>query len=534
MPRRARIHYVSLRSSLVNLPISIYGPLLERGVRPQGLAVHLTQVTPGKQKTQTEDGRTTGEAYLGWTGMVSASSLAQFHSGGTAEGGLETVEIDPQLAQGLGFAENDIVEIGLLHDLSYATSVATEPLTADDWEILELHATHVESTMLSQVRVAVVGQEIDVWVLGRTRVRLLVVSVEPQAKGKALLLTTSTEVSIAPKTRTAQVNGNTSAKSSLTNGKSNGTLPDKGKAKVTEAPTEDEIERRRKCTRVLRHLPARILPSFSPTCPTLEDGSVLAVGFVAKHTLNMLTDQPHDATPKTWVAQVWRLPPPADPSAPSGSQNPALPAAPKVLVPTDSNTKGSSVTDEKKPDNEILVAWSPELPVPGGHISLHGSVASIEDWDQVRIEFVRESEEVISSLESDVTPISQLDADSRTKLAGVNDILEECKSFCITTYSLHAVSGRINGVPGLLVTGRSGSGKTSIFRAVAKSLTEDPRVYTYTLYVDLAKYVETPVSKLKPMIKYWFDKAWWHKPSVVVLDNLDKLMGIELEVGHYK
>ena len=32
MPRRARIHFVSLRSSLVNLPISIYGPLLERGV----------------------------------------------------------------------------------------------------------------------------------------------------------------------------------------------------------------------------------------------------------------------------------------------------------------------------------------------------------------------------------------------------------------------------------------------------------------------------------------------------------------------
>ena len=69
--------------------------------------------------------------------------------------------------------------------------MGTEPLTADDWEIIvsllylfplayttfvfqELHASHVESTLLSQVRVAKVGQEIDVWVLGRTRVRLLV------------------------------------------------------------------------------------------------------------------------------------------------------------------------------------------------------------------------------------------------------------------------------------------------------------------------------------------------------------------------
>ena len=38
----------------------------------------------------------------------------------------------------------------------------------------ELHASHVESTLLSQVRVAYIGQEIDVWVLGRTRVRLIV------------------------------------------------------------------------------------------------------------------------------------------------------------------------------------------------------------------------------------------------------------------------------------------------------------------------------------------------------------------------
>ena len=76
---------------------------------------------------------------------------------------METIEIDPQLAQGLGFAEGDIVcvytitsmlfvtvlqvEIGLLHDLPYATSVSTEPLTADDWEILVRDATLFVSTL---------------------------------------------------------------------------------------------------------------------------------------------------------------------------------------------------------------------------------------------------------------------------------------------------------------------------------------------------------------------------------------------------
>ncbi len=209
----------------------------------------------------------------------------------------------------------------------------------------------------------------------------MIVSVEPQAKGKALLLTTSTEVSIAPKTR---ANGSTSSKSTSTNRQTNGTPQGKGKAKTTESTTEEEVERRRKRTVILRNLPTRILPSFSPTCPALDDGTMLAVGFVSKSTINSLTDQPRDATPRTWVAKVWRLTPPSDPSASSGSQSALAPAIPRVLVPSDPNNKGPSVVDEKKPSNEILVAWSPELPVPGRHISLHGSVAGIEDWDQVR------------------------------------------------------------------------------------------------------------------------------------------------------
>ncbi len=50
------------------------------------------------------------EAYVGWTGMASASSLARFNaSSASGEIGLETVEIDPQFAGGLGFSEGDIV-----------------------------------------------------------------------------------------------------------------------------------------------------------------------------------------------------------------------------------------------------------------------------------------------------------------------------------------------------------------------------------------------------------------------------------------
>lgn len=57
-----------------------------------------------------------------------------------------------------------------------------------------------------------------------------------------------------------------------------------------------------------------------------------------------------------------------------------------------------------------------------------------------------------------------------------------------------------------------------------------PHCAADTLYVDLAKYTETPMPKIKTLLNYWFDKAYFHRPTVVVMDNMDKLMGIEQEV----
>jgi peroxin-1 len=46
---------------------------------------------------------------VGWTGMASASSLAHFNAGQGSDGSFETIEIDPQYAQGLGLNQGDMV-----------------------------------------------------------------------------------------------------------------------------------------------------------------------------------------------------------------------------------------------------------------------------------------------------------------------------------------------------------------------------------------------------------------------------------------
>ncbi|CAL1715282.1 unnamed protein product [Somion occarium] len=462
--------------------------------------------------------------------MASASSLAHFNSasrGAGGERGLETIEIDPQFAEGLEFREGDVVEIGLLHDLGYATSVATEPLTSDDWEILEIHASHVESTLLSQVRVAAIDQEIDVWVLGRTRVRLKVVSLEP-SNGKALLLTTSTEVSIAPKTRSRMPNG--TSKSGIPS-KLNG-LP----TAVSAQPSKSTSELKTKPL-VFRVLPKRVLPPISPNCSALDDGSVAAIIFVSRMDLRQMSQlrlrEFCDLVDggKCWKGNVKRLLPPEDPTRAQNDSGAAgsAPPVPRILVPTDSKAAQAAV-QPTIPTDEVLLVWSPKVPLPDGYALVHGSVADVEDYDNIVVIMKDVSEHKVEFEAPHASSISNQSGNPPPKLAGVDKILKDCVEFCEATYFAQlATKSKVRGVPGLLITGRPGAGKTSILNAVARHLQDSDRTYSYVLRVDLAQYVASPIPKIKTLLNYWFEKAHWHRPSVIVFDNMDKLMAAEQE-----
>ncbi|KAL1746204.1 P-loop containing nucleoside triphosphate hydrolase protein [Schizophyllum fasciatum] len=482
MPRRARVHFVPLKSSLVNLPLSIYGPLLQKSVRPQSLAVHLTRVDEGGSRSRNDK----VEAFVGWTGMASASSLAHFNAGPSSSS-FETIEIDPQFAQDLGLAQGALVEIGLLHDLPFAKSVGTEPASSDDWEIIELHAGHVESTLLSQVRVAKVGQEIDVWVLGRTRVRLLVGSLDVSSKTNAALLTTDTEISIAPKPHRR------------------GTAAGKPRAAAevvaSDAPIKPPSQPKSTLLRVLRPRLTVPLPEYS--------GPELLV-YVSKSTLRVL-DAASDVPFGTFIkAHVKRLAPPVDPLA-GPSTSPEAVLAPRVLAPGK-----ESIAEGKLTADVADVIYVGVLDgIPEQSIVLPVLTQGIEEWDRIRLVFAQ------SAL--------RYSRFTNLRLAGVDEVIYKCVDFAQHNFFLHSTSSAIYGVTGLLLTGRPGAGKTSIVRAVARLLEHDPRILTYTLYADAATLSEKPISAIKAQFDYWFDKAMWHRPSILILDNLDKLLSAELE-----
>lgn len=71
---------------------------------------------------------------------------------GLREQDVPLIELDPTLANTLGLHEGQRVMTTIHTDPPLAHTVNIEPLTPDDWEIIELHATFLELNLLSQIR----------------------------------------------------------------------------------------------------------------------------------------------------------------------------------------------------------------------------------------------------------------------------------------------------------------------------------------------------------------------------------------------
>ncbi|EPY79238.1 hypothetical protein CB1_000947002 [Camelus ferus] len=82
--------------------------------------------------------------------------------------------------------------------------VEVEPLSADDWEILELHAASLEQHLLDQIRIVFPKAIFPVWVDQQTYIFIQIVTLMPAAPyGR---LETDSKLLIQPKTRQAKEN----------------------------------------------------------------------------------------------------------------------------------------------------------------------------------------------------------------------------------------------------------------------------------------------------------------------------------------
>ncbi|XP_029976801.1 peroxisomal ATPase PEX1 [Salarias fasciatus] len=109
------------------------------------------------------------------------------------------VELCRQLGEKLGLNDGEQGFVRPCHQVSSLRQVFVEPLSPDDWEILELHSSALEEQLLNQIRVVFQDAVFPVWVDKHTAIYIQIASLSPFVPyGR---LEQFTELVVSPKTR---------------------------------------------------------------------------------------------------------------------------------------------------------------------------------------------------------------------------------------------------------------------------------------------------------------------------------------------
>lgn len=122
--------------------------------------------------------------HVAWSGSASSSSA---------------IEIAQEFAECIGLPDRTIVQVRALANVPKASLVTIEPLTEDDWEVIELNAENAEAAILSQVRLLHGKMRFPLWLHGHRIVTFTVVSMVPNKT--IVQLVPGTEIAVAPKRR---------------------------------------------------------------------------------------------------------------------------------------------------------------------------------------------------------------------------------------------------------------------------------------------------------------------------------------------
>ncbi|KAG9243916.1 P-loop containing nucleoside triphosphate hydrolase protein [Calycina marina] len=222
----AEISLVHLKNCLVNLPSSLTSLLVNTNTLAQNTIIELTFRAPPPQGSDSKTA-TQKSIFVGWTGMPSKRRLAPIVGrdgiSGTRgnpagrEQEVSLVEMDTAFARTLGIHDGLKITASLHFDPPVAHTINIEPLTPEDWEIIELHATFLELNLVSQIRAlpsphyitpngsAVSPHPLTLHLSPTSTANIIITSLAPAPPSNypfAKLLAPDAEVIVAPKTRT--------------------------------------------------------------------------------------------------------------------------------------------------------------------------------------------------------------------------------------------------------------------------------------------------------------------------------------------
>ncbi|KAI8080872.1 P-loop containing nucleoside triphosphate hydrolase protein [Thamnidium elegans] len=471
------------------------------------------------------------------------------------------------------------VNVEFCRNVTECTTVSVEPLTEDDWEILELHAGYVEEHLLSQIRVVYTDQIMCVWIHGKTLVRLVVAELDP--KQDHLKLTNRSEVIVAPKVRkkeqeVVETDLNSDKKVAVKVQPSiglrtcplvvkdlevhihpdsvgvlvyNGIVPDR--VRLTKLVPVFLSQNRHRSSAEEEGQPEEVNEEglfakavfaqlvLSTTVPLKH----VAIGSVLKNTLEI---KDFDIIKVSTIAI---------------KQNQVGPIILKRFInPTNSNNikLGLESSQQQKTTFEtectkmmqdwlcnqrdgfvlsqgIMIELTVEEKKEQFLVQL-GSKKGLFSSAQVNIE--TEQFIVITAKDKAVIefgdPIQRVSAATTvtvtepTVMGGVDKVFEKIQQYTLANLSERDLKNTlcVPGSGGVLVTGSHGSGKTSLVHTILKDIKKSN---IYTMEINCSELADERIPVFKDKLLNWFDEAAWHGPSLIFFDDLDRLIPAEVE-----
>lgn len=122
-------------------------------------------------------------------------------------------------------------------------------------------------------------------------------------------------------------------------------------------------------------------------------------------------------------------------------------------------------------------------------------------------------------------PVLEVGPETKPILAGVDGTIEKALSY----FRRAAFTGHARP---LLLTGGKGSGKTAIAKAIGEALQADRSVLCEVVYDDVGRLdPDARVNSIKETMAKWIEDARRQSPCILVLDNLDLVLGPENELS---
>uniref|UniRef100_A0A665WL39 Peroxisomal ATPase PEX1 n=1 Tax=Echeneis naucrates TaxID=173247 RepID=A0A665WL39_ECHNA len=500
--------------------------------------------------------------FLSWTPNRTTSSFDS-----------HKVELCRQLAEKLGLKDGVQGFLRPCHQVSSVHQVFVEPLSSDDWEILEIHSAALEKQLLDQIRVVFQDAVFPVWVDSHTVIYIRIASLSPSVSyGR---LEQFTELIVSPKSRAGISNFSSSPLTSSEKQQNS----DLSSSSVRPSESTDQVPQVRPwggiadLRRLLHYMikgsndHVKDLPEI-PGIPALLNDSIYRVCGVPPDSLSNVG---HVAT------AAIHLFPGSHAGIIGGQSAVTYGLLSKVPSPKETKDREKQTIERKKNTGVTKVAASVDEEMKEEEVMMvrvvchctekltckqrncsKGEIHCGRVWiphplavklniiphSTVRIKPVKSAIKVALTIHlQPLTPLVSAATIVRGTLSSLNTfrLLKaefsrtgfEFISHCLLGSPLsHELCKTGQGLQGgaLLITGAKGCGKSTLSRALCKKARED--LDAHVEVVDCRKLKGKRAETVRQMLQDIFEQAEWRQPSVVLLDDLDYVTGAPTSPEH--